>query len=166
MLDIIAAVFGSTGFGALIGGIGGLANRYLDLKVKALELADKKDQRTHELMVLDRELQGKVEISSIEGQAKVESAAYDAMAASYGADKATYGIRFVDGVRGLMRPLITAIFLAIVCYAQYRIWLLVGDTLDLTGAQAFEVIQWTLFEASVVIGWWFASRPPAPVGRR
>ena len=95
---------------------------------------------------------------------KVEAAGYDALTASYGNDKATYGNAWVDGVRGVVRPILTLLFFILSCIvfgivAQY-VWV---RGVPLTNDQLYELfkycIYWVLFQASVCVGWWFAMRP-------
>lgn len=167
MIALLISLFSTSGVGAIIGALGGLANRWMDMKSRELDMQDRQAQRTHDLnmrdkdlLVLDREIGGKVQVATVEGAATVEAAAYDALGKSYDNDKATYGIKKVDVIRGLMRPIITFLFMILVCYINYRVWrLLDAENIKLSAEQAFEIIRWTLFEASVVIGWWFASRP-------
>ena len=123
MLTALAALFSTTGIGAIIGALGGLANRWLDLKSKQMDLEDKKAERAHQLSILEKEIAGQAQVASIEGEAKVEASAYEALGASYAADKATYGIKLVDGIRSLMRPAITFAFMFIVLYVNYCVWL-------------------------------------------
>ena len=167
MITALIALFSTSGIGAIIGALGGLANRWLDLRSKQMDLEDKKAERAHQLSILEKEIAGQAQVASIEGEAKVEASAYAAMGDSYKADKATYGIKIVDGIRGLVRPFITAVFLAIIIYIKYRVFKVMdsGDV-KLSADQVFEIIRWTLFEASVVIGWWFAMRPSGNSGLR
>ena len=46
---------------------------------------------------------------------KTDQAGYDALTASYGNDKATYGIAWVDGIRGVVRPILTLLFFTMSC---------------------------------------------------
>ena len=56
MLTALAALFSTTGIGAIIGALGGLANRWLDLKSKQMDLEDKKAERAHQLSILEKEI--------------------------------------------------------------------------------------------------------------
>lgn len=171
MLTILAGILGSSGFGSLIGWLGGAANRWIDLKNRDKDIAVLQLQQAHELAKLDKdrefmlaEYQQRTQIATIEGEAKVEAAGYDALTASYGADKATYGIKWVDGIRGVVRPILTLLFFLLSCVvfaivAQY-VW---ARGVPLSNDQLYELfkycIYWVLFQASVCVGWWFAMRP-------
>lgn len=178
----VASLFGTSGFGALMGWLGGLANRWFDLKSKSMDMEILKIKNEQELLIRDKDLEqikfeweSRSKVAQIEGEAKVaeaakvaegaiESAAYAALSASYSNDKATYGIMFIDGVRGLIRPLITLIFTGIAIYINAEIMYLLTDTWA-TLSQVdkvklvFTVVDWMLFQTSVVVGWWFANRP-------
>lgn len=171
MLSVLAGILGSSGFGSLIGWLGGAVNRWIDLKNRDKDIAVLQLQQAHELAKLDKErefmlaeYQQRTQIAAIEGEAKVEAAGYEALASSYGNDKATYGNAWVDGVRGVVRPILTLLFFILSCsvfgvVAQY-VW---ARGVPLTNDQLYELfkycIYWVLFQASVCVGWWFAMRP-------
>lgn len=168
MLETLAGFLSTSGAGALLGWVGGLANRYMDFKTKKLDIEIKKLDHAHELNLRDKdyqalqlEIDGKVEVAHIEGSARVEESANKALAESYGNDRATYGIKFVDAIRGLLRPGITVYFCLIVGFVNYKVWQILSASTGavLTQDQVYSIIEWTLFEAAVVIGWWFANRP-------
>lgn len=171
--------FASGGLGAIVGAVGGLANRWLDLKAKAMEIADRANQRAHELALRDKDLEalkvettGKMEVATLEAAAKSEQAGFDALRASYAHDS-SFGNTKTDILRKLVRPVITLFFMGIVAYVNYHILLVLKVAQTLGKEEVMEILRWTLFEASVVIGWWFAQRPsegnairlPAPKGR-
>lgn len=189
MTDIIAAIaaiFGTTGFGALIGGVGGLVNRWVDFKTRSLDIELKRMDHDHEIRMRDidvklmgMETEGKVRLATVEGEAKVqaaivegearvEAAGYAALSESYKHDTLPAGVPiFVVAMRAVVRPLVTVVFLLIVSYANYKAWSVIGSgTVQLTSEQTFEIIRWTLFQASVIIGWWFAMRPSGDAGLR
>lgn len=165
MLSILTSILGSTGFGALLGAVGGVANRFVDIKLKSMELEAQKVRNEHELALRDKDLEHvKVEwesrerVASIEGETARDVAGYEAITASYTADKATYKIKLVDGIRGAIRPLITLLF------AGFTLYLISTMTYQspathITAALYAEAVAWVFFQASVVIGWWFGNRP-------
>lgn len=172
MLEVITGLLGSTGFGAIIGWVGGLANRYMDHKTRMLEIEVKKLDHVHDLAMRDKdlenlkvEIEGKVQVSTVEGETKVAEAGYAALGLSYAHDSGLKGTPRTDSFRSSVRPIITLLFMLLICYVNYRVWgvLEKAETL-LTADQAFEILRWTLFEASVVIGWWFANRPSGDSG--
>lgn len=164
MLSILTTILGSTGFGALLGAIGGVANRFIDIKLKSMELEALKVRNQHELDMRDKDLaqvraewNAREKIATIEGEAKESEAAYDALAVSYRADKSTYGIGFVDGVRGVIRPMITLLFTGYTIYLVSMLTYYV-PTKAITAALYTDAIGWVFFQTSVVVGWWFGNR--------
>jgi hypothetical protein len=55
MLSILAGILGSSGFGSLIGWLGGAANRWIDLKNRDKDIAVLQMQQAHELAKLDKD---------------------------------------------------------------------------------------------------------------
>lgn len=167
MVSVIASLLSSAGFGSIIGTLGGLFNRWLDLRQKDKELEAQKVKNAHDLAMRDKdreemalEWQHREQIVSIETAGRVDEKAYDAMIASYANDKATYGIRFVDMVRGLTRPVLTSVLTlgalavnGILIYLLTEYWhdVPIEDRLKLI----FMALEWLLFQAGTVIGWWF-----------
>lgn len=173
MLSAVLGVLGSSGFGALVGWVGGLLNRLVDYQTKKLDLEARKLDHLHELNLRDKDMeQLKVEaersvrVATIEGQASTEQAAYAALAQSYKADKATYGITWVDAVRGVVRPLLTVVLAGAALYVNYvALELLDKAWPSLSASEQLKfsmlAVEWVLFQGSVCIGWWFANRPGA-----
>lgn len=171
MLSTILGFFGSSGFGGFLGLLGGLANRWLDLKAKTMDIQLQAMKYTHELALRDKdkemlvtEWEQRSKVASIEADAAIETAGYEALAKSFAADKATYGIDWIDGIRGLVRPALTLIL----TFAALLVNLVVLDKLvsvwDTVTPEARLVlttttVEWVLFQASIAIGWWFAHRP-------
>ena len=171
-MDWLLGVLGSSGFGAILGALGGLANRWMDFKTKTLEIeirkldhAHEKDMRVLDYHAMKMEVEGKVQVASIEGQAQVEAAGYSALSESLKHDAKIPGTPITNFLRAMVRPLITTVFLALICYINYRVALLLDTRPELlTDAAILEIIRWTLFQASVVLGWWFAMRPAGGAG--
>lgn len=165
MLAIILAIFKSSGFGSLIGWLGGALNRGIDLKAKAMDHAHELNMRREDRETIKIEGEYKVQQAIEEGKALVESHAYDAMAASYGNDKAAYGGGKVDAVRGLIRPIATFIFVAGALAQTALVFYVAFFMLEMefTEEQIFELVVycvgWVFFQAGVCIGWYFANRP-------
>lgn len=171
MVSLIASILSSAGFGSLIGAAGGLFNRYFDLRLKDKELEAQKVKNAHDLAMRDKDMaamslewEHREQIVSIESAGRVEERAYDAMVASYQNDRASYGGGAVDIVRGLTRPVLTALLTVgalvvngILIFLLTRYWsdVPISDRLKLI----FMALEWLLFQAGTVIGWWFGSRP-------
>lgn len=171
MLSIILGIFGSGGFGSLVGLIGGYFNRKLDLENKKLDLEDHSKQREFELKKQDKDLEfakteyaNKIQISTIEADAVVEQAGYKAMQDSYNFAAPTPTDGWVDKASKLVRPILTILFLVFTGVIFYQVQLLVNKlVITPTPEQILElykmIIEWVIFQAGVCIGWWFAMRP-------
>lgn len=171
MISTILGLFGSSGFGGLLGILGGIANRWLDLKTKKMDMELQGMKFQHELNMRDKdremlitEWEQRSKVAAIEAEKEIEVAGYDALGKSYDADKATYGIVWIDSIRGAIRPVLTAL-LTIAALAINFVLLdklvSVWDTIDNTQRLALTTTaaEWVLFQASIAIGWWFAHRP-------
>lgn len=171
MLTTILSLFGSSAFGSLIGWAGGAINRWIDLKNRDKDIDILKLDQAHELAKADKdrefmlaEYEQRTQIAQVEGESKVEAAGYDAMAASFKADKASYGIGWVDGIRGIVRPILTiAFFVFSVVVFVYVSDMAITQGVKFSPEQVFELfkycVDWVLFQAAVCIGWWFSMRP-------
>jgi hypothetical protein len=185
MLSVILAIFGSSGFGALLGGATGLAKAWLDQRNRAMELAHEKDRWAHELdskkadlEIARAEAEGKREVAIVEGAAQVESAAYQAMAAAYAADKVSdkawevmassavgrFALVLVELLQKSVRPLLTYALTGSALYLNFwiiqytdKMWLTV--TAEQRLALVTQIVSWVLFQASAVVGYWFVNRP-------
>jgi hypothetical protein len=173
MLSLIVSLFSSSAMGSLIGWIGGLLNRKIDL-------AAKKDEYTYNLGMRDKDLEqtqaevtGRVAVAdkAVEeakatAEGLTEQAAYNAMAESYKEQAKLLGGKWawVDAASKIIRPLVTVIFvvvsLTISVYIIYKA-LQSGVTFSVDDWKEWVtyVIRWVFFQAGVVIGWWFANRP-------
>lgn len=177
MVSLILSFLSSAGFGSVIGAVGGLANRYFDLRLKDKELAAQKVKNEHELLMRDKDMQSmqlewehKEQIISIEQAGQVDQRAYDALIASYGNDRATYGIRGVDIVRGLTRPGLTILLggmALVVNGVLLRLLWNYWDAIPMPERLKITImaLEWLFFQAGTVIGWWFGARSTVPVGR-
>ncbi len=178
MVSLILSFLSSAGFGSVIGAIGGLFNRHFDLKLKDRELEAQKVRNAHDLLMRDKDMEAmrlewehKEQIISIEQAGVAESRAYDALIASYGNDKATYGIKSVDVVRGLTRPGLTLLLggmallvNAVLLRLLWDYWAVIpmDERLKIT----ILALEWLFFQAGTVIGWWFGARSAFPVSSR
>jgi hypothetical protein len=171
MLEIILGIFSSSGVGSIVGLVGGYFNRKLDLQAKEMDIADKANERAHEINKLNAEKEymlqeaaAKLQVATVEGDAKVEAAGYDAMAASYGFAATTSADGVVDKFSKIVRPLLTLFLFFFSIYVFYRINELVNQLGAPPDPQQvvkiwMQTIEWVLFQTGVCVGWWFAMRP-------
>jgi len=171
MLEIILGIFGSGGFGSIVGLVGGYFNRKLDLEAKKIDLEDHKLQREHELLekeadrkYMETEYANKIQVATVEGETATEVAGYDAMAESYKFAAPTSADGWVDKLSKVVRPIITLCFLlgtTIIFWQLQKLVDQLGVAIDPKETMRLYVlvIEWILFQAGVCIGWWFAMRP-------
>lgn len=174
MLTALLSLLGTSGFGAIIGWLGGAVNRYFDMKTKDKDLDAKKVDQAHELALKDKDLEymreeyaQRAQLAQAEGEIELQKAGYAALETSYSNDKAAYGGGFVDSVRGLLRPLITLAFFGFAVAVFVAVLQIVWEQrITFTRDEVFELfkycVYWVLFQAAVCIGWWFALRPSTP----
>ena len=168
-------LLGSAGFGTIFGGVMGLLNRGADLKLRALELQDKADQRKHELnlkaadaAIMEKEWAGRLKVAETEGAAAVDVAAFKAMEKSYEFAQPEKGSRMAK-FTAFIRPFISLGYFLISSAGSAAIlyYAFVVYQLKLTPDQLYEivffVISWFAFMAGATIGWWYAMRPGSPM---
>ena len=187
LLTSLLAILSSSGFGAVLGLASGLLKQVLDTRAKKLDLeheerrwASQLNSKRVDLEIAQAEASGRREIAIVEGAARVEESAYNALSAAYASDKisdaaweaaknSTVG-RFlllaIETLQRSVRPLLTyvltgsAIYLNIwvVDYAD-KMWLQM--TIDQRYQIVTQIISWVLFQASAVLSYWFVNRPAA-----
>lgn len=164
MVTLILGLLSSAGFGSIIGLVGGIVNRLIDLKAKGLDQSHELKKMDKERELIKEEYEGRKQVVTIEGEAKVESAAYDAMAASYSFAAPNSKDGWVDKVSKIIRPFLTVAFFFFTIYVFYKINTLMVEVKVTPSPEELlniwkAVIEWILFQAGVTIGWWFANRP-------
>lgn len=173
MLDAVLNLFG----GGVLGGLIGLAGAWLKAREERakmeLEQQHQKDMRQLDLQEMqaeadlklrqtETEFAGKQAIAETEAEAAMDVAASQALTASYKHDKATYGIRFVDAIRGLMRPVITIYLLGIlslIAWQLYGIEAIASIDAQTAWKLFSDVVRDATFLAVTAVTWWFGSRP-------
>jgi hypothetical protein len=166
----LLSLFTSTGFGGIVGILGSwltkreerknLELKYEhDFKMAELRRDEIKLESAHELAMADKQM----ERTQVEGNIALGEAELSAFQEGLREQNKTYGIKFVDGVRGLMRPLITLYLLAIATMLTYKINELVGGISTLPIDELIntykDVINQMLFLTATAVTWWFGSRP-------
>jgi hypothetical protein len=164
----IGKLLGSNVAGSALGWVGGWLQRKQDIEVRKLELLDAEKARAHEVAlrrvdieIMHAEIAGRERIASIETEGKVEAAQFDAIAAGYATQFAGEG--WVSAFSKAIRPFVTLWF--VVASSALTIAVIV---LAMRSGVEFSpqdwrewlgyVLAWTMFQAGVCIGWWFAVR--------
>lgn len=171
VIAAIVKLLGSAGFGTIFGGIMGLLNRRVDLKVEEMKYQDADRQRTHALAMRDKdavisqqEWAGRLQVAKTEGEAVVDKAAYDALSKSYDFARPPAGGK-MEAFQAFVRPfislgyfIITTLGSAAILYYAFHVY-----QIKLTVDQLYEIVMfvlaWIAFMAGSTIGWWFAMRP-------
>ena len=185
-MDVLTGILGAgtAGIaGGLFGVLGGALNRFFDwLTVKEKIKADKA-KYDHEAKIIGIETQRDVIIAKEDANARREVAESETLAASYGADRATYltpgltaalppwaqgliaaALAIVDFVRGLTRPGLTMYLCGLTTLLYFQVHEIVikagGAPIPLDQAVGLIrlIIETVCFLTTMAVGWWFASR--------
>lgn len=131
-----------------------------DVKMAEIRSAEAKAEAEHELAMADKQM----ERAQVEGNIALGEAELSAFQESLREQSKVYGIKIVDAVRGLMRPLITIYLLIIATLLMTKINELVGGVGNSFSPdeliQTYKgVIDQLLFLTATAVTWWFGSRP-------
>lgn len=147
--------------------LGGVFGGLLRMAPEVLKWLDRKSERAHELNMFDRQLaadkaraDSQMALSQLQADTVMGTAELAAMIAATNAQAVKSGVKWVDAMSSLMRPLIT-FWWVIVLYTVAlgaRFWVLVQS-----GTPTLEAIGllWGVSEISIVmsiIGYWFVDR--------
>lgn len=172
MLSAILGILGSAGFGSIFGALGGIANRYMDMKAKRLDMEAKAADNSFELLRMDKqreyamqEAAARLQITQVQTDGLVETAGYTAMEKSYETMRPT-GIGWIDAISQLVRPLLTAAFFAFMVYMWIELQARMSAYMAITDHSPemlidlyIDVTKGIAFQAFACLGWWFAMRP-------
>ena len=177
MMDIFTTILGALGGGGLTGLLGGALSFLRDRATMKLELERMRLDHQHELAMADKEremmlmeAEKEIRISEVEASAIEAKAHYEAMTAGYSHAKLDVGkasegpvLRFVEGLRRLVRPFASYYAMAVLTLITVwtiQIWEEMG--LTMTQAQAYELSMQMLaamiYISSTIILWWFSTR--------
>lgn len=162
MLSTILAILSNSSIGSIIGWVGGLLNRKIDLEAKKFD-------HQHELLLRDKDLeQTKVELEgkiAVEDR-QIEQTAYGAMAEGFKEQATLIGGKYswTDAVSKLIRPVTTILFLFFSFFISvYILYTAFNAGISFSPEDwklwATKILEWIFFQSGVVIGWWFANRP-------
>ena len=158
ILESIASVLG----GGVTGVVGAMASHVADF-FKQKE-ANKHEREMAELSLKERamEFEQQAKIATVEAEKVTTLAAENSFQASFAADKASYGIWFVDLIRGLIRPGLTIYLIVLTNLIVAKIAFLESVMASLEQAQAFglisDIINSILYLTTTAVLWWFGSR--------
>jgi len=169
-MEALLSILTSTGAGGIIGVIGSWLTKReerkniqlqfeRDVKLAEIRKDEAKIEADHELALADKQ----IERAQVEGSVAIDQAEIKAFSEGLKEQSKTYGIKAVDGIRGLMRPLITVYLLVIATLLTLKINQLVGglDSLEMSELKGIydNVINQMLFLTATAVTWWFGSRP-------
>lgn len=107
--------------------------------------------------------QGKIDLAALEASRVQEISSVELQKASYETDKASYGIIFVDAIRGLTRPVLTLLSVVLLGWLAYHLTVIVDTQQLLTQDEVAKVyhrlLDSVIFLSSASFSWWFGSRP-------
>lgn len=171
MLTALLSILTSSGLGGILGVVGSWLTKreerenlklkfQHDVKMAEIREREAKLEFDHELALADKE----IERAETEGQIQQDILSAEAFKTSLQEQAKTYGIKFVDAIRGLMRPLITVYLLAIGTYLTVKIGMLVGGVEEAFQPEELitmyrDVIAQIMFLVTTAVTWWFGSRP-------
>ena len=147
---MILEILGSNVVGGLIG-IGGnwLKGREERENLKLTqqhELA----MSQHEITLMKMEAEQQIQLAEIEGAIQHDLASMGAFHESIKSQSVLTGVKWVDGIRGLMRPLITLLLMAFCGYTLYQA--------DVPQVDPTVLVSSITGLTSMSISWWFGSR--------
>lgn len=191
MLEMLAGLAATASGGGLLGVLGGLIRQGVDYFAKKAEadaqLALLQARNAHELAMRDKDMAmmqaeaaSRLRVAEEQGASAEEVARLAAVAASFASDKATYATGAeaadspwfiaVDVVRGLIRPMITALFdVALLAIFGVLVALLWDDLSRLFSARdpsvtaplmalILEILKAIIFLAVTTTSYWFVTR--------
>tara|TARA_R110000822_G_scaffold154105_5_gene293597 strand:- start:818 stop:1369 length:552 start_codon:yes stop_codon:yes gene_type:complete len=174
MLETILSLVGSSFGGGLLGVFGTFIKSKSEYKNKKLDYdhsiamhkADMESMKLEAQLKVDEiqlQNEGRLALANVEMERAQDVNDANIRQASYTNDKASYGNLFIDGVRGLMRPMITTYLLILMTYISYQINTIVGGVAGLPVAKIWalyhELIIAIVFLTTTTITWWFGTRP-------
>lgn len=169
-MTFLADIFASSGLGAVVGLLGSWLTkreerRNLELKLAhESKMADIRKEEaafefSHELAMADKQ----VERAEIEGRIASDVEEMAAFRDGLKEQQLIYRIKWVDAIRGLMRPVITVYLLVLATAVTVKIGSLTGglETLekDMMASLYSDTIGQILFLVTTAVTWWFGSRP-------
>ena len=150
-------IVGNALSGGVLGAAGAAFSRWHEAKLELTKLAIANQQALklaeHELERMKLAQDG----AGLAASAPVDAATYSTETSQYASSQ----LMLVDAVRGLVRPLLTALLLCSTMYYTNRLLTIVG--MNLTPAEAHQLLQFLLESTvsctGIALTWWFGARP-------
>ena len=169
MLEAILGIFTSGGFGALTGLVGGYMQKREQRKILQLENehAEKMAQIDVEMAHLEHQqalalVEKQIDLAETEGQIEVDAREADAFVESVRSASQPTGNKFLDGVKTLIRPVITGILMYFAWDIYNQLDTIIGGLAELEPEKLQDlyvyVIHAIIFLTITAVTWWFASR--------
>jgi hypothetical protein len=187
MLDVFGTLLTGVLSGGATGLIGVFLQRYFDLQHKKQEIEQFKLQLANNIELAKMESERTQRVAQIEQETEFAKADAQTLTASFAHDSATYLDKeaqrkpgfvsalvtllmgFVDFLRGVLRPAMTAYLCGVVTMMFY--WsreLAVAHGLQMTPEQVMQIIlqvvSTILYCWTTATLWWFGTRPPKGKG--
>jgi hypothetical protein len=140
----------SLALSGIIGLVGGLAEKITAFKTKKLELEKELALRKLDAEIMQQEWAARTKVAEVEASAAVEVEDSKAFAESYKLEPKKYGIKWLDALRGSIRPLLTLYLVVITSIMYYRT---AGGTVN-----PEQVVETILSLTVMACSWWFGSR--------
>ncbi len=176
MFDLLLG--GATG--GVLGVVGALFKHgleaYQERKKAEASLLLLQETNKHELAMADKqaalidlEAKNAVTLAELNASRDIDVASYNALGASYAADKATYSdaktsgwMIAVDATRGFIRPFLTLIFSLSIMVMTAWLWIKVPEAMtgniEFLKSTFYRLLDAQIFLATSAVGWWFAAR--------
>lgn len=169
MLETILGLFSSSAFGAITGLIGSYLTKIeerknlelkynFDLKMADIRLKETTIENTHQIAIADKQM----EKSKIEGEIKIEEGELASFKDSINIGNQNTGNTIIDGIRSLMRPLITTYLLIVSSILTVLVWNLVDGLDSLPKEELISILQHVIYSVmsltSMAVCWWYGAR--------
>lgn len=169
MIPAILSVLGSSGFGAILGTAGAWLTRKeerkkqkqehsFQIEMSKINLEESRLDRVHELSMADKE---RIQAET-EGQIAGELIDSESFKESIISSRTKSGIKIIDGIRSLMRPLITVYLLVISSIVAFSVSGLVGGLESFDHGKLFVLYAGIISDLSFLtitaVTWWFGTR--------
>jgi hypothetical protein len=163
-------LFATGGFGTVVGLLGSYLTKREERKQYELDAKHKLQmaeirfkevelENSHEIAIASKN----IERAEVEGSIKIDGIEAKAFVESVKNSHTPIGVKLVDSIRGLMRPIITVYLLIVATILTFKIDDLVGGLTSLGPEKLFalyeDVIMQVVFLTATAVTWWFGSRP-------